>query len=122
MKNILLLSCLLLSGSLFAQKPTGGCGYTCRITGIAPGSDPFTLYNGTSYAAAVQIHALGCEPVWGQLSLYIDTMLVGSLSCTDGDDLDASVSLSLFHFAPGTYALKLIFWVDVLVRSTALWS
>lgn len=108
MKNLLLIICLTISVKGYAQRPTGGCGYSVSLAGIVPDGDVDTLYNGTNYTAMLELMPAGDEIYGGLIKIHIDTILVGS-GFYDPWGLPPAVNIGWLNFPPGIYRMKVMF-------------
>lgn len=108
MKNLLLIICMAFSVVGYAQRPTGGCGYSVSVVGIVPGGDMDTLYNGTNYTVKLALFAMGNEIYCGLIKIHIDTILVGS-GFYDPWGLPPAVNIGWLNFPPGIYRMKVMF-------------
>lgn len=108
MKNLFLFICMALSVNCYAQRPTGGCGYSVSVVGIVPGVSVDTLYNGTNYTVNLEFFATGNEIYGGLITIHIDTILVGS-GYYDPWGLAPAVKIGWRNFSPGIYRMKVMF-------------
>lgn len=92
----------------YAQRPTGGCGYSVSVVGIVPGVSVDTLYNGTNYTVKLELFATGNEIYGGLIKIHIDTILVGS-DFYDPWGLPPAVNIGWLNFPPGIYRMKVMF-------------